>query len=81
MSIFGETRIDISKRITLNFINIENYSAELFSLINDEIAKIWDGDLDDNDFETVKLEFNNWLFKKNLPKNMDSFLSLFVTYI
>lgn len=81
MSIFNETIIHLNKKVSLNLINIENYSVELFSLINDEIAKIWDGDLDDNDFETVKLEFNSWLCKKNLPKNMDSSLSLFVTYI
>ena len=55
MNIFGEKKISLSKRLVLNFINIEIYSDELLLLINNEIAKIWDGDLDDNDLETVKI--------------------------
>lgn len=80
MNIFGETQIKLSKRINLNFINIENYSIELFSLINNEIAKIWDGDLDDNDCETVKLEFKNWLTNKK-PAQKCGFISEFICHL
>lgn len=80
MNIFAEKQIVLSKSITLNFINIENYSPELFSLINDEIAKIWDGDLDDNDCETVKLEFKDWLDKKK-PFQKYGFISEFICHL
>lgn len=80
MNIFAEKQIKLSRRLTLNFINIENYSQELFSLINDEIAKIWDGDLDDNDCETVKLEFRDWLNKKK-PFQKYGFISEFICHL
>jgi hypothetical protein len=80
MGIFGETVINLSKRITLNFIDIENYSVDLLSLINNEIAKIWDGDLDDNDLETVKIEFNDWL-KKKKPAQKHGFISEFICHL
>lgn len=80
MSVFGQIQIKLSKRITLNFINIESYSDDLLNLINEEIAKIWDGDLDDNDIETVKIEFVEWLHKKN-SNQKHGFISEFICHL
>ncbi|WP_129536567.1 hypothetical protein [Chryseobacterium sp. 3008163] len=80
MNIFGEKYIELSTQISLNFINIENYSDNLFSLINDEIAKIWDGDLDDNDLDTVKIEFIEWLNNKR-PEQKHGFISEFICHL
>ncbi len=44
MKMFKECSITISEKLSLNFLNIENYSKEFIELIEQEIGFIRNGD-------------------------------------
>lgn len=62
---FKNTQITISNRVTLNFLNIEDYSSDLVDKIKEEIIKIWDGDLSDDDLNYVKSQMQSFFKDKN----------------
>ena len=84
MKIFNETIIQLSKEITLNFLNIENYSDEFLQLIENEIGFIRNGDLSDEDINDVKRRIKIWIDRKD--KNEDDrakngFIAEFICHI
>jgi hypothetical protein len=84
MKIFNETIIQLSKEITLNFLNIENYSDEFLQLIENEIGFIRNGDLTDEDIDDVKRRIKIWIDRKD--KNEDDrakngFIAEFICHI
>ena len=76
---FNETQIKISNRITINFLNIDNYSSALISLIKDEITSIWDGDLSDEDLTYVKKQMRS--FFKDKEKDEEKKLAFVAEFI
>ena len=81
MNIFGETQVNLSKDIILNFLNIENYSNELFELIEKEIGYIRNGDLSTDELRYVKLKIKNWLAGKKDMRAKIGFVSEFICHL
>lgn len=61
---FNNSQIIVSDRITLNFLSIDDYSADLLDKIKEEIVKIWDGDLSDDDLKYVKSQMQSFFQDK-----------------
>lgn len=61
---FKETQIVLSEKLTLNLLNIENYSKEFIELIEQEIGHIRNGDLSDEDIIYIKKSIKRWFQKK-----------------
>lgn len=81
MSIFNETQIILSERVTLNFLNIENYSKELISLIEREIGYIRNGDLSDEDIKDVKKRLRIWIESKKDNRAKNGFVAEFICHL
>jgi hypothetical protein len=77
--LFNQTQIKLSNRITINFLNIENYTDELIALIKEEIVKIWDGDLSDDDLKFVKKQMQS--FFKDKQKDEEKKLAFVAEFI
>lgn len=61
--------INIKKnKLNFHFINIEDYSDELINFLDNSVASIWNGILGDTDIELVKIELQNWFYKKDENK-------------
>lgn len=61
---FNHTKKIISDRIILHFLNINSYSSDLIESIKEEIVKIWDGDLSDDDLKFVKKQMQSFFKDK-----------------
>ena len=61
---FKESSIKISEKLTLNFLNIENYSKEFIELIEQEIGFIRNGDLSNENIKYIKKAIKAWFHKK-----------------
>ncbi|MFV8352197.1 hypothetical protein [Flavobacterium sp. XS2P14] len=84
MKIFNETVIQLNKEITLNFLNIENYSDEFLQLIENEIGFIRNGDLSDEDINDVKRRIKIWIDRKDKNKDdraKNGFIAEFICHI
>lgn len=77
---FYETINKISPRVTLNYINIEDYSDELIQLIKDEMMLIWDGDFTDDDLKLVKKQMKSFFNKKDDEKKF-AFVAEFICHL
>jgi hypothetical protein len=78
--LFNETQIKISNRITINFINIDNYSIEFISLIKAEITAIWDGDFSEDDLNYVKKQMRSFFKDKDNEKKL-AFVAEFICHL
>lgn len=66
---FGHTHIDVSDKIRFHFLNIGDYSPALKEKINEEIGKIWNGDLEEDvDMAVVKAELKELIEPKDDAK-------------
>lgn len=82
MNIFNETQIILSERVTFNFLNIENYSKELISLIEREIGFIRNGDLSDEEIKDVKKRLKKWIdSKKKDNRAKNGFIAEFICHL
>lgn len=81
MGIFNETIIQLSEKVTLNFLNIENYSNELLRLIEKEIVFIRNGDLNDEDLSDVKSKLKDWIDRKKDERAKNGFIAEFICHL
>ncbi|KFF21043.1 hypothetical protein [Chryseobacterium sp. JM1] len=82
MTIFHETQISLSKKVTLHFLNIENYSHDLVKLIEDEIGFIRNGPLNDEDLKDVKKRIKIWIDKKGKEERAkNGFIAEFICHL
>jgi hypothetical protein len=66
---FGHTQIDVSDKITFHFLNIGDYSPALKEKINEEVGRIWNGDLEEDvDMTVVKAELKELIEPKDDAK-------------
>jgi hypothetical protein len=66
---FDSRLIEIKKnKLSFHFINIEDYDSKLKESLDKGIASIWNGVLGDDDIEIVKIELQNWFYKKDENK-------------
>ncbi|WP_298117126.1 hypothetical protein [Flavobacterium sp.] len=78
---FNETVIELDKKTTLNFINIEYYSEDVLKVIKKDICKIWNGDNEEDDFPTVKIELQDWFKNKKDDRLIYGFVSEFICHL
>ena len=81
---FGRYKINLSAKITLHFLNIDEYSTRLKQYIENNIHFIWNGDNDiiesADDISITKIELLNLISKKS-PEQKIGIISEFICHL
>jgi len=78
--LFKETKISISEKISVHFLNIETYSPDLINLIKLEIINVWDGDFSDYNLSHVKSQIKSFFKSKQNDKKL-AFVAEFICHL
>lgn len=82
MNIFNETIIYVNKKVSFNFLNIENYNNDLIKLIESEIGFIRNGDLNDEELKDVKRRIKIWIDRKKKDERAkNGFIAEFICHL
>jgi hypothetical protein len=82
MSIFNHTVIQLNKKVTLNFINIESYTNDFIKLIEKEIGFIRNGSINDEDIKDVKKRIKIWIDRKKKDERAkNGFVAEFICHL
>jgi len=82
MNIFNHTVIQLDKKVTLNFINVENYTNDLVNLIEAEIGFIRNGIMNDEDINDVKKRIKIWIDRKKKDERAkNGFVAEFICHL
>jgi hypothetical protein len=82
MNIFNHTVIQLDKKVTLNFINVENYTKDLVKLIEEEIGFIRNGIVNDEDINDVKKRIKIWIDRKQKDERAkNGFVAEFICHL
>lgn len=82
MNIFNHTVIQLDKKVTLNFINVENYTNDFIKLIEAEIGFIRNGNVNDEDIKDVKKRIKIWIDRKKKDERAkNGFVAEFICHL
>jgi hypothetical protein len=82
MNIFNHTIIQLSKKVTVNFINVESYTNAFIELIEKEIGFIRNGSVNDEDIKDIKKRIKTWIDRKKKDERAkNGFIAEFICHL